>query len=86
MGWGKEYNMMITIIVFAILGIACAVIAGQLCNQGGANAGPLAHWFAQNSTSTQQTVTYSALTLPDLQFLIFFAWLLGGIALGVWKH
>ena len=69
--WNKEYQMMITIIVCSIMGVICAVIAGQMWVQG-----PLSDWFSQTTL----------LTLADLQFLIFFVWLLGGIALGVYKH
>ncbi len=69
--WNKEYQMMITIVVCAIMGVICAVIAGQLWTQG-----PLADYFSQTTAFTEL----------DLQTLIFFLWLLGGIALGVYKH
>ena len=67
----KEFNMLIIIMVCAVLGIVSAGLIGVMYTQGTLAA------FLANTPSV---------TLADLQFMVFFVWLLGGIALGVYKH
>ena len=66
----KEFNMMLIVVVCAILGIVCAAILNILYTQG-----ILADFLANTS-----------ITIIDLEFLIFFFWLIGGIVLGVMKN
>ena len=65
----KEFNMMLIVIVCAILGIITAGIINTLYIQG----------------IITTAIISSTFTMQQLQFIIFFAWLITGIVIGVMK-
>jgi hypothetical protein len=67
----KEFNMMLIVVVCAILGIVCAVIVYQLYTNG-----ILIDEIIEES---------STISIDDLMFIVFFAWLFVGIVIGVFK-
>jgi hypothetical protein len=65
----KEFNMMLIVVVCAILGIVCAGLINTLYEQGIITTAMIGETF----------------TMQQFQFLIFFAWLVIGIVIGVMK-
>ena len=67
----KEFNMLIIIMVCAVLGIVSAGLIGVMYTQG-----PLVAFLANTPS----------VTLADLQFMVFFVWLIIGIIAGSLKQ
>ena len=67
----KEFNMLIIIMVCAVLGIVSSGLIGVMYTQG-----PLAAFLANTPS----------VTLADLQFMVFFVWLIMGIIAGSLKQ
>lgn len=65
----KEFNMMLTVVVCAILGIICVALVNVLYTQG----------------IIIDEMIGGTLSIADLGFIIFFLWLLIGIIIGVMK-
>jgi hypothetical protein len=65
----KEFNLMMIIIVCAIMGLTTAVIVYTLYTNG---------------TIIDEMIT-SSVTIDDLMFIIFFAWLIIGVIVGAFK-
>lgn len=66
----KEFDMMLIVVVCAVLGVICAVIVNTLYTQG----------------ILIDAMIGSSISITDLQFLVFFLWLVAGIIVGVMKN
>lgn len=65
----KQFELMLIILVCGILGVITSVIANQLYTQG----------------IIIDELISGTITINDLTFIIFFAWIVIGIIIGVFK-
>lgn len=66
----REFQMMLIVVVCAIMGVVSAMIVNTMYVRG---------------QVIDELIAETTITIGDLQFIVFFMWLLTGIIIGVLK-